>query len=115
MDMIMQEGETILKEGSANSFGIALSRGGKLAVTNQRVLWQGHALNIGGQADVINLSDIVACGKCVTITIFALLLPIPNAIYISTKDGKTYKYTVYKRKEWLDVLNKAIKDRKNAK
>ena len=110
MKMVMQDNEVIIKEGKANSFNLFLSKGGSLAVTNQRVLWHGHGFNIGGQADVIKLEDIVAYGKCFTISIFMLLLPIPNAFYISTNSGKTYKYTVFGRKIWIETLKKAIQD-----
>jgi hypothetical protein len=112
MNMVMQNNETIIKEGKANSFNVLISKGGHLAITNQRVLWQGHGFNIGGQADVIKLEDIVAYGKCCTMVLGTLFLPIPNAIYISTNMGQTYKYTVYGRKVWLETLAKAIRDTK---
>lgn len=112
MDMVMLDDEKIIREGKANSFTFINSRGGKLAITDRRVLWQGHGFNVGAQADIIELKNIAAYGKCATISIFNLLIPIPNAFYISTNDGKTYKYTVYKRKEWLAALDKAVKDSK---
>ena len=106
MSMVTQKDEIVVKEGKANSFNILLAKGGNLTVTNQRVVWQGR----GGQPDVIKLDDIVSYGKCFTITIFSLLLPIPNAFYILTNSGRTYKYTVLGRETWIAAIAKAIQD-----
>jgi hypothetical protein len=114
MDKLLRSNEVIIKKGKANSFTAFLARGGHLAVTNQRVLWKGHTLNlgIGTQSEAIELEDIAAYGKCFTMLIYSLFLPIPNAIYISTKSGEKYKYTVFGRKIWIDTLEKAIEDNK---
>jgi hypothetical protein len=103
----MLEGETIIKQGKANKTSFFNAQGGELALTNKRLVFVGHGKNIGEGTIAINLDDVLTFGKASTFTLF-FPIPIPNAFKISLQNGKTYKFTVSKKKEWLEELNKTV-------
>jgi len=55
----------------------------------------------------INLSDILTFDKAITLMIF-FPVPVPNAIKVVTSNGKKIKFTVNKRKGWLQNINEII-------
>lgn len=97
--------EEILKEGGANlqQFG-GINKGGKMILTNERIIFKAHAFNLGSKLDIINLSDIVMTGN--TINIFT---PSPNMIQVKTTDGTQYQFVVTKKdkEEWLNQISQA--------
>lgn len=103
----MLKGEDVIRVGKANRSTLFNAQGGELLLTNKRLLFVGHGLNIGKDTISINLEDISSCGLAYSIIIF-LPLPIPNAFKVVTKDGKEYKFSVWRRMEWLVDLSSAI-------
>jgi hypothetical protein len=53
-----QPGEIIVKEGGANQFKGAEGVGGKLVLTDRRLIFRSHKLNIQGHQDSFNLAQI---------------------------------------------------------
>lgn len=107
MNFKLLEGEKILKEGKANRSSLVNAQGGKLYLTNKRLVFVGHGKNIGEGTIAADIKDILTYGKASTFTIF-LPLPIPNAIKVVLSSGSKYKFTVFKRKEWLKELKNVI-------
>ncbi|MCU9613164.1 GRAM domain-containing protein [Caldibacillus lycopersici] len=94
-------GETVLvNKVPANLFRGIESVGGRLTITNKRVLFQSHKINIQSGATEILISDIAAVVKRNTLGL------VPNGISIVLKNGTEYKLVVYKR----DKLIKTIVD-----
>ncbi len=108
MDFKLQEGEKITMQGSANLSNIVNSKGGKLYLTNQRLVFIGHGKNIGNDAYVVNIESIMAVKKASTMSIFMLCIPIPNAIRVITNNGITTKFTVSDRKKWINAIGKVV-------
>lgn len=108
MDFKLQEGENIIKKGGANLSNVLNAKGGKLYLTNQRLIFIGHGMNIGNDAYTVNLSDIMYAKKAPTINIMLLFIPVPNAIVIGTNNGKATKFTVTGRKKWLKEISNAV-------
>lgn len=101
----LNPGETIIKEGKANRTRFALiSQGGKLLLTNERLVFVGHGMNIGDGTISIKLGDILRTKKSVAFW----MLPIPNAIRITNEQGKTHKFVVIGRKKWIQAIAEAL-------
>lgn len=96
--------EKIIKEGLANMQRSILSVGGKLYLTNQRLIFEPHALNIGSGATIIPLSSVTAARKCWTR--FLNLIPmVPNGLAVSSK-GKKYRFVTWRRQEWVSAIGR---------
>ena len=86
----LQQGETIIIEGSANKMQfLGINKGGQLILTNRRLIFKAHALNFGSKFDEIPLSEITRTDKKLNI-----FCPTPNMIKICTLNGKTYQFVV---------------------
>lgn len=104
----LNEGETIIKEGKANRARFALiSQSGNLILTNQRLVFVGHGMNIGEGTVAIKLADILRYKKAVAL----LLMPIPNAFKVTDQNGKTHKFIVFGRGKWIRAIADALKSK----
>lgn len=103
MNTKLKEGESLIKEGSANYFnrgnGLILgqSAGGKLYLTNQRILFEGHGLNIGREAVVIYVKDIISCST-----------GFPNSLTVLTENNEEFKFAVNGKKDWQNKINELL-------
>ncbi|MTI66299.1 MAG: hypothetical protein FH753_06830 [Firmicutes bacterium] len=107
MNFKMLDGEKVIKEGKANRSNFINAQGGKLYLTNKRLVFVGHGKNIGEGTIAVELNEILTYGKAFTFSIF-LPIPIPNAMKVVTQKGKKYKFTVYGRKKWIKEINNKI-------
>jgi len=101
----LNPGESVLMEGSANMQQLlGVNKGGKLILTNQRLVFIAHALNIGSKFDEIPLSAIAVSGNS-----FNVFVPTPNMIKVVTTDGSQYQFVVTKkqRDEWVQNIYQA--------
>lgn len=103
MDITLQEGEEIIKEGVANHFQGIESVGGRLFLTNQRVFFKSHSLNIQTHEQSIPYSEIKSTGKRNT------LLIVPNGMYIELLNGNIEKYVLFERSKWIKEIEQRIK------
>lgn len=106
----MEEDEIQIKVGFANVQRGPESVGGKLILTNRRLRFVPHFLNVQSQEDVIDLQDIgsinVASSKLLN------MFPIfPNAMLLHAGDGKECRFTVFNRAQWINEINRARKAR----
>lgn len=103
MKIDLQSGEVILKEGSANLQKGWETVGGKLYLTNFRLIFKTHKLNIQSGITEIERSKIQNCKKCWTK--FLNLIPLaPNSLAVRTIDGEEYRFVLYKRKTWIKEI-----------
>lgn len=105
----MNEGETIIKEGKANRarFGL-ISQGGRLILTNQRLVFVGHGMNIGEGTIAIKLTDILRYKKAF---FSMLLLPVPNSFKVTDQNGKTHKFIVFGRGKWIRAISEVLRSK----
>lgn len=66
MKVKLLDGETLIKEGAANYFNTlagvgGAAAGGRLYLTNKRILFEGHRFNIGRKFVVIYVDEIISC------------------------------------------------------
>ena len=107
MQLNLRGGESQVRVGKANKTSLFWASGGKLILTNQRLLFLGHGMNLGKRGLVLELKDVFSVEKGITFSIFAPI-PIPNAIKIHGQDGTVHKFTVTKRGEWIEAISKIL-------
>ena len=98
----LTQGENIEIEGPANLFRGMEGVGGKMFLTNKKVVFKSHKINIQkGQTDILyeNISEIV---KRKTAKL------IDNGIRIKTKDENEFDFAVNEREKWIEKLNEKI-------
>jgi hypothetical protein len=95
--------EEILADVVANLFRGKEAVGGRLKITNRRLLFEAHNFNVQRQPAEISLSDVTAALKVNTLGI------IPNGLLIRTKTGIEYKFVVWRRGRLIELVNSQVK------
>lgn len=103
MKIQLQENESIIKEGAANHFKDIESVGGRLFLTNQRLYFNSHSLNVQIHELSIPYSEIRSVGKRNTLFI------VPNGMYIELQNGKNEKFVLWGRAKWIQEIEQLIK------
>lgn len=99
----LRQGEQILKEGVANLQKNTETVGGKLCLTNQRLVFEAHKINVQGGTTELELSNIQSLRPCWTQ--FLGLIPLfPNSLAIFTKQGKEYRFVLFGRHAWAAAI-----------
>lgn len=108
MELQLQDGENIIKRGKANLVTFWGSKGGELVLTNIRLIFSAHAFNFGSSSGIsIKRSDILGFSKDFVwpkVLFIPIPIPIPSAIKVATNSGKTHKFVVSGRKDWITTL-----------
>src|SRR5665213_755736 len=94
-----EPGESILFDTPANHFKGIEAVGGKLYLTNKRLVFKSHKINFQKHQLLINLSDIQKVDKYKPFGI------TNNGLLIETADNKIEKFVVEKREGWVDQLS----------
>ena len=98
----LTDNETVEIEGPANLFRGIEGVGGKLFLTNKKVIFKSHKINIqNGQTD-IEYNDIAEIIKRKTAKL------IDNGIRVKTNEGKEFDFVVNDRDKWIEELNERI-------
>ncbi len=93
------DGERLLADEMANLFRGWESVGGRLYVTNRRVIFESHFLNIRRGATEIplgHIEDVVPRNN---------LGFIPNGMEIRTRDGSRYRFVTWGRRRLIDMIH----------
>lgn len=100
----LKQNEQIIKQGAANLQKGLETVGGKLYLTNQRLVFEAHKINIQGGSTEINLSDIQSSEKCWTK--FLGFIPLmPNSLAVYVKAGKEYRFVLFGRGAWAAAID----------
>ena len=89
------ENETLIKEGGANHFKNREAVGGWIYLTDKRILFKSHSVNIQKHELSIPLHKISEAMACMTLKV------IPNGLQIQTTDGDEETFVVEGRREWV--------------
>ena len=102
----LESGETLLREGRANLQRGIETVGGSLALTNRRLVFEPHALNVQTQVLVVPLATIASLA--LAWTKFLNLIPIfPNSLSVLLDDGTEHRFVLVGRDQWLAVIDAA--------
>lgn len=95
----LNEDEIIHHEGSANLFRGIEGVGGKLLLTNKRLIFKSHKLNIQSGETQLALDEIEEASSRKTAKLFQ------NGMRIMNKAGEHFDFVVYERDSWLTKIN----------
>ena len=97
--------EKIIKSGAANFQKGIEQVGGKLYLTNYRIVFESHKLNFQSGTTQIKLEDISSVKK--SWTKFLGFIPLtPNSIKISTIEVGKFRFVLYGRSKWISAITK---------
>jgi hypothetical protein len=102
MNIVGHIGEIEIHAGPANVWRGIEAVGGRLTLTNQRLWFRPHALNIQGGDLSIPLGNIA------DVELGNSLWVIPNQIVVRCRDGKQHKMVVWGRDAWVAKIRHAI-------
>ncbi|MBN2146545.1 MAG: hypothetical protein JW726_04115 [Anaerolineales bacterium] len=95
--------EAVIKEGPANLQKNIETVGGKLYLTNFRLIFEAHSINIQGGITEIAVADIDRLDKAWTK--FLGLIPLfPNSLEVRIKGGQAYRFVLFGRDEWAAAI-----------
>ena len=96
--------EALIKKGGANLQKGAESVGGYLYLTDQRLIFEAHAINFQGGNSIIDLSNIDSTEK--VWTKFLGVIPLmPNSLAVKSKTEEEYKFVLFGRDAWEQKIN----------
>ena len=95
----LDTGENIVFETGANHFKGVEAVGGKLYLTNKRVVFKSHKFNIQGHELSIPLTDISKVERTKTWGL------VNNSLSITIMDNKIEKFVVEQPGEWIKYLS----------
>lgn len=104
MKTVLNQHEHIIKQGSGNLQRGVETVGGKLYLTNQRLVFEAHKINVQGGNTEINLSDIQSSEKCWT-KLLGLIPIMPNSLAVSTKSGTECRFVLFRRGAWAAAID----------
>ncbi len=91
-------GERVLADEMGSLFRGWESVGGRIYVTNRRVIFESHGLNLQRGNTEIPLEEIVEARRRNTLFI------VPNGMEIETRDGTRYRFVVWTRARLIDMI-----------
>jgi hypothetical protein len=94
--------ENIVFETPANHFKGLEGVGGKLYLTNKRLVFKSHKYNIQNHELSILLADLKKVDRRKTLGL------INNGISIITTDGKTEKFVVEELDKWIEFIRDKV-------
>ncbi|MEN3185039.1 MAG: GRAM domain-containing protein [Atribacterota bacterium] len=100
MALALKPGEQVLADVAANLFRGIEAVGGRMKITNQRIVFEPHALNVQRAVLEISLDEVMEVKKRTTLGIF------PNGLLVRTKSGEDYKFVVWKRDRLIQLIDK---------
>jgi hypothetical protein len=105
----LNQNEQIVKKGGVNLQKGLETVGGHFYLTNQRLIFEAHAMNIQGGNTLIDLSDVDSTEKCWTK--FLKVIPLmPNSLAVHTKSGEEYRFVLFGRDAWQEKINENLLD-----
>lgn len=104
MAIELQEDEVIEKEVKGAYWEKFLffynQTNGDFTLTNKRILFRGFATELD-----ISYSDIESVGPCNIGPLFQIL---PAGFKVTTRDGKSYKLVIWKRKDYIEYIQSKL-------
>jgi len=103
MKILLRRDEMIIKEGEAELHKNIHMVVGRLFLTNQRFVFIAHKFNIRGGITEVELSSIRSIVKCWT-KLLGFIPIFPNSLAVNTRQGKEYRFVLYRRSAWTTVI-----------
>lgn len=101
--------ESLKAEARANLQRGPEAVGGHLYLTDLRLIFEPHAVNLQRPAVIIELSDIASVEPAWT-KLLNLIPVLPNALKVSSTTGEEHRFLVSDRRQWVTDITTASKD-----
>lgn len=99
----LRPGEQVIKEGAANLQKNIEAVGGRLCLTNQRLVFEAHVFNVQGGTTEVDLPNVQSSRPCWTR--FLGFLPLfPNSLAVFTMQGDEYRFVLNGRHAWAAAI-----------
>jgi hypothetical protein len=95
-------GEVVIRSGAANMMKRGYALGGKLYLTNKRLRFCPHRINIETSDYSFPVSHVNSIEPSRAMGV------VPNAITISLHDGRAIKFVVYDRMKWVSTISERV-------
>ncbi|MDQ3721013.1 MAG: GRAM domain-containing protein [Actinomycetota bacterium] len=93
----------VVREGRANLQRGAETVGGRLFLTDRRLIFESHKLNVQKGPTVLGLDEIESVEKAWTK--FLGVVPLaPNSLAVRTRGGSEHRLVLPRRADWLEAL-----------
>lgn len=102
--IMLQESETIIFKKAANLFRGLEAVGGWVTLTDQRLIFEPHRINIQTEPLVLTYKEMIGIEKRNTLNL------VPNGIKITTESGGEYKFVIWKRTAFIKYVNERIRE-----
>jgi len=106
METELEQGEQPLKEGRANLMRGAEAVGGKLYLTDRRLIFESHAFNVQRGAEQVALSNVVEVAKAWT-RVFGVVPLVPNSLAVTDGGGVVRRLVLSGRSGWAAEIDAA--------
>jgi GRAM domain len=107
MNTKLNKNEQLQKDGAANLQRGIESVGGKLYLTNQRLIFESHGFNVQRGATTIPVADIRTV-KASWTKLLGLIPIMPNSLTVTTSDGTNYSFVLLNRRKWATAIERAL-------
>jgi hypothetical protein len=96
-------GERTIREGAANLQRGAENVGGALLLTDRRLVFRPHGLNLRTEPEHVPLASVREVRACWTR--FLGVVPIAdNSVVVRTWDGAEHRFVVFDRGLWIEAI-----------
>ena len=102
----LEPGESVLKQGRANLQHGAETAGGRLFLTDRRLLFEAHIFNAQRGGDEIQLSQISEMEPAWT-KFFGVIPVVPSTLSVRTEGGTEHNLVVRRRRTWMRAIEDA--------
>lgn len=107
-DLDLRSGERLLMSGAANKWQTFGNKGGKLFLTDQRIVFKAHAFNFGSKFDEYELSQIELQGNTVNIKTTSNLVSFTITFHTKSAEELSFVVTRSQKNEWIKQITEAI-------
>ena len=105
MKTVLEPEEVLIKTSAANMMRGWEGVGGRLFLTNRRLIFESHAINFQTGTSEIPLADVAGMEKGWA---RFLGLPLaPTSIAVKTLKGDESRFVVFGRQAWIDAVMRA--------
>ena len=102
--------EIIVRQGAASLQEDIEHVTGELYLTKTKLVFESSGLNFRGGSTIIDLKNIATAEKGWS-KLLGIVPAVPNALKITMKDGKVYRFTCWWPSRWKDAIEQQSKSK----
>jgi len=108
MNIELRNNETLIKQGAANHWQGWEAVGGRLFLTDQRLVFKSHSFNVQRHETSIELEELAFAKPRNN------FLLLPNGMFIYLRKRQEERFVIWSRKDWINKIRQAKLTREQA-